>query len=108
MFQMPEGTMNIGVVVLLGLGTVFIGLICIIIMCVLMGKIVGLLEKGNAAPAAESVSAGMPAPVAAPAAAPMAAEIPKRPELVAAIACALEEELGTDVSAIRICSLRKL
>lgn len=107
MFQMPEGTMNIGVVVLLGLGTVFVGLICIIIMCVLMGKIVRLMEKGGAADAVESAPAVVPSPVA-PAAAPAAAAIPNRPELVAAIACALAEELGTDVSAIRICSLRKV
>lgn len=106
MFQMVEGTMNIGHVVLLGLGIVFIGLICIVILCVLMGKVVRLLESG-AAPEAENAPA--PAPVAsAPAAAPAAAEIPNRPELVAAIACALAEEMGTDVSAIRICSLRKV
>lgn len=101
MFQMTEGTMNMGHVVLLGLGTVFVGLICIIIMCVLMGKIVRLLEgKGEKIEVASAPAAAVPT---AP-----AAEIPNRPELVAAIACALAEELGTDVSAIRICSLKKV
>lgn len=101
MFQMTEGTMNLGHVVLLGVGTVFVGLICIIIMCVLMGKIVRLLEgKGETVEVASAPAAAVPT---AP-----AAEIPNRPELVAAIACALAEELGTDVSAIRICSLKKV
>ena len=106
MFQMTDGTMNISHVVLLGLGTVFIGLICIIIMCVLLGKIVRLLENKNEQINVESASVVM-APVSAGAPAP-AAEIPNRSELVAAIACALAEELGTDVSAIRICSLKKV
>ncbi len=105
MFQITEGTMNIGHVVLLGVGIVFIGLICIVILCVLMGKVVQLLEKGTASQA-EAAPAPV-APVTAPAAAPAAA-IPNRPELVAAIACALAEEMGTDVSAIRICSLKKV
>ena len=106
MFQMTEGTMNLGHVVLLGVGTVFVGLICIIIMCVLMGKIVRLLEgKGETVEVASAPTAAVPAAPAAPA---PVAEIPNRPELVAAIACALAEELGTDVSAIRICSLKKV
>ena len=94
---MVPGTMNIGTVVLLGMGIVFAGLICIVILCVLMGKVVRLLEKKEE-PAASAPAA---APVAAPAA------IPNRQELVAAISCCLAEELGTDVSAIRIVSLKK-
>ena len=105
MFQMTDGTMNMGVVVLLGLGTVFIGLICIIILCVLMGKVVRLLEGKKEQEGTQTVPA-QAAPM--PAAVPAAAAIPNRPELVAAIACALAEELGTDVSAIRICSLKKV
>lgn len=99
---MTPGTLPIWIVVLLGMGIVFVGLICIVILCVLMGKVVRLLEKKEA-PAA-------PAPVAAPAApaAAPAAEIPNRQELVAAISCCLAEELGTDVSAIRIVSLKRV
>lgn len=96
---MVPGEYNLGVVVLLGVGIVFAGLICIVILCLLMGKVVRLLEKKEA-PAAD------PAPVAA---APAVAEaIPNRSELVAAISCCLAEELGTDVSAIRIVSLKKV
>ena len=96
---MVSGEYNIGVVILLGMGIVFAGLICIVILCVMMGKVVRLLEKKEA-PAAAPVAVA--APVAAPAA------IPNRTELVAAISCCLAEELGTDVSAIRIVSLKKV
>ena len=65
---MVEGTMPIGNVVLLGLGTVFVGLISIVILCWLMGKIVSPAEKKKASPEP-----------AAPA--PAAAGIPNRPEL---------------------------
>jgi Na+-transporting methylmalonyl-CoA/oxaloacetate decarboxylase gamma subunit len=48
--------------------------------------------------------------VSAPATAPVSAEEPiaNRQELVAAISVALAEELGKDVSAIRILSLKKV
>lgn len=99
---MVSGEYNLGVVILLGMGIVFAGLICIVILCVLMGKVVRLLEK-------KETPAAAPAPVAAAPAFTAAAEaIPNRQELVAAIACCLAEELGTDVSAIRIASLKKI
>lgn len=83
-------------VCLMGMGTVFFGLICLIILTTIMGKIVG----GRAAPAA--------APAATiPAAAPAAAE-PNRQELVAAVSAAIAEELGTDITGIRIVSMKKL
>lgn len=85
-------------VVLLGLGTVFVGLICIIVICKLTGVIVG----GDKTPAQE-------APAAAPApAAPVAVEIPNKQELVAAVSAAIAEDMGTDVSAIRILSIKRL
>ncbi len=98
---MTPGTMPIMNVVLLGLGIVFVGLICIVILCVLMGKVVRLLEKKEM-PAVTAVP-DLPVAPAAP-----VAEIPNRQELVAAISCCLAEELGTDVSAIRIVSLKKV
>ncbi len=102
---MVQGTMPITNVVLLGLGIVFAGLICIVILCVLLGKVVRLLENKEE-PSAEPVAPVMPAAPVAPAA--PAAEIPNRGELVAAISCCLAEELGTDVTAIRILSLKKV
>ena len=80
-------------VCLMGMGTVFFGLICLILLTSLMGRICGKI-KPEAAPAA-------------PAAAAPAAE-PDRQQLVAAISAAVAEELGTDISGIRILSLKKL
>ncbi|MBQ6876618.1 MAG: OadG family protein [Lachnospiraceae bacterium] len=100
--SIPSG----GLVVLMGMGIVFVGLICIVLLCSLMSKVVKILEKMN-----ESAPAPAAAPVAAPAAAPVAAvqaPVENRQELVAAISAALAEELGTDVSGIRILSLKKV
>ena len=104
---MVQGTMPIMNVVLLGLGTVFVGLICIVILCVLMGKVVRLLEnKGENAVLMAPAAPAAPVAPAAPAA--PVDTISNRGELVAAISCCLAEELGTDVSAIRILSLKKI
>ncbi len=101
---MVQGTMPIMNVVLLGLGTVFVGLICIVILCVLMGKVVRLLENKG-----ENTVSMAPTVPAAPAASVAPVDtISNRGELVAAISCCLAEELGTDVSAIRILSLKKV
>ena len=81
-------------VCLMGMGTVFFGLICLIGLTALMGRIVG-----------RSQSVAVPATV--PVATPVAAE-PNRQELVAAISAAIAEELGTDVTGIRIVSMKKL
>lgn len=80
-------------VCLMGMGTVFFGLICLIVLTTIMGKIVG----GRPAPAA-------PAPVAA---APAAQE-GNRQEIAAAVSAAIAEELGTDITGIRIVSMKKL
>ena len=100
--SIPSG----GLVVLMGMGIVFVGLICIVLLCSLMSKVVKILEKMN-----ESAPAPVAAPVATPAVAPVAAvqaPVENRQELVAAISAALAEELGTDVSGIRILSLKKV
>ena len=83
-------------VVVMGVGTVFFGLICLIALSYIMSAVCGKVNK--------------PAPVAAaPAAAPAAAEsIPNRQAMIAAISAVIAEELGTDVSAIRILSMKKL
>lgn len=84
-------------VCLMGMGVTFFGLICLILLTMLMGWLV----RGKQEPA----PAAAPAPVPTPA--PTAAE-PNRQELIAAVSAALAEELGTDVSAIRILSFRKV
>lgn len=84
-------------VCLMGMGTVFFGLICLIVLTTIMGKVVG----GNAAPAA---------PAAAPVIAAPAAPVPEanRQEIAAAVAAAVAEELGTDITGIRILSMKKI
>ena len=81
-------------VCLMGIGTVFVGLISLILLTMLMGRI---LSRSNQ-------PAAVPAPVPAVPAAPEG----NREELVAAISAALAEELGTDITGIRILSLKKL
>ena len=82
-------------VCLMGMGTVFFGLICIVALCCLMSAVCRRTERRKAAPAA-------------PAAPAVPAETGDRGELVAAVSAALAEELGTDISGIRILSLKKL
>lgn len=83
-------------VCVMGIGTVFVGLICIILLVTVMSLISRKTEgKPAAAPA-----------VAAPRSAAPSSGM--RPELVAAIAAAIAEDMGADVSAIRIKSIKQL
>ena len=91
------GEIGIAQVVLMGLVTVFVVLICLIIIIKLMGAIMG-----KAAPA-EQAEAAVPA---APAAAPAVSG--NKQQVVAAIAVAIAEEMGTDVSHIRIHSIKRV
>lgn len=77
-------------VCLMGMGTVFFGLICLIALTYLMSAVVGRGKKAA------------PAPV--PAAPQTAGEV--TPELVAAVSAALAEKLGTDITGIRIVSMK--
>ena len=81
-----------------GLGLVFVGLICIIVICTIMGAICKRFIKAT------------PAKQAAPAAQTAAknAVIANKGEFVAAISAAIAEENGTDVSGIKILSIKQL
>lgn len=81
-------------VVLMGLGTVFTGLICLIALTYLLHAVCG---RGGAAAPAAPVSAAI-----APAAEP------DRAQLAAAVSAAVAEELGADITGIRILSFKKL
>ena len=86
-----------GTVILLGLGIVFLGLACIILLLYLMGWLVGLADrKKKEAPAALETPAEEET------------VIPNRGEFVAAVSAALAEELGSDITKIRIVSIRRL
>lgn len=82
-------------VVVMGIGVVFLGLICIIVLC----KIVALFCKGKS----EKVEEAAPVQTAV-----ASAPIENRQEIIAAVAAACAEELGTDVSAIRIHSFKRI
>ena len=79
-------------VCLMGLCTVFIGLICIIILVSVMSNVVRRTDaKAPAVPAAAAPAVGAVTPA-----------------MVAAVAAAIAEDMGTDVSAIRIVSMKKI
>lgn len=84
-------------VIVIGLAIVFIGLVFLILICYLMGAICNAFIKDE--PKKEAV---------APAPAPTPDFIPNKQELIAAVSAAVAEELGEDVSAIRITSIRKI
>ena len=79
----------------LGIGLVFVGLICIIILCAVMGAICKAAIKDK--------------PASAPATTKKAeTQIANRGEFIAAVSAAIAEEMGTDISGIRILSVKKL
>ena len=82
----------------IGLGTVFAGLIGLILICYIMSSIVKAFTA-NSKDEAPKAPASAPAPAAA---------ITNKGELAAAIACAIAEDLGTNVTGIRIKSIKKL
>lgn len=83
-------------VVVMGLVTVFVVLTLIILLCSLLGAICKNLGKKETAEA--------------PKAAPTANDqvISNRPQFVAAVSAAIAEASGTDASALRILSIKKL
>ena len=87
-------------VVIMGIATVFVGLISIIFVCMIMSAIVRAFVKGKpeekkVAPTAPAASSGNTA-------------IADRDRVVVAISAAIAEEIGEDAGAIRIVSLRKV
>ena len=87
-------------VTLMGIGTVFLGLICIIVLTTVMGSVL----KSKSKPAA-------PAPAAAPkAAAPAAPAVntAKEQEILAAVIAAVTEDLGPSASRMQITGINKI
>lgn len=92
-------------VCLIGIAVVFVGLAVIIGLVELMNLVTTKLEgkKKVVAPKAQSpASPASPAPVA------VGAAIENRDEIVAAVCAAVAEENGTDISAIRVVSFKKV
>lgn len=85
-------------VVGLGIGTVFVGLITIIVLCYIMSALCKLFEKGKKVEETQKVAA----PVA------NNAPIANKQELVAACSAVIAEELGTDAKNIRVKSFKRI
>lgn len=89
-------------VCIMGIGTVFVGLICIIAICKVMTLVCGLF-------AGEEQNADAINPAQMPRAKSAAANgsIPNKQEIVAGVCAVIAEELGTDVSNIKVVSFKK-
>lgn len=93
--------MSSGLVCLMGMGIVFVGLICIVIICKIMSFLVTRFTKS------EDTAAAKIKPTAAPVAAPAMPAEEKR-AMLAGICAVIAEELGTDASNIRVRSFRRV
>ena len=84
-----------GVVIGIGIGTVFTCLVCLVIICYLMSAIAKLFVKDKK----ENIKQAPQKPQT---------EITNKGEFAAAIAAAIAEDLGCNVSGIRIKSIKKI
>ena len=98
-------------VALMGLGTVFFGLICIVILCKIMSAVMKT-AAGKESPQQADVPAAAPAAqiAAAPAvpAAGSAVAVANRQELIAASCVAIAEMEGLSLEHIRVHSFRQI
>ena len=94
------GEPAIGITIGLGLGTVFVGLLCLILIISLM-SLVFRLVRGKKQTQTEA------APVAAAPVAP-ALSASDRQQMLAAVSCAVATVMGKDVAGIRIHSFKKV
>ena len=83
-------------VCLMGVGTVFVGLVCIVIICYLLSFIAKKALKDNVTH--ESLNTTKTEPLSGE----------NRQEMIAAISAAIAEASGKKMSAIRILSVKKL
>ena len=86
-------------VLLLGMGTVFFGLFCLIVLTKLMSKVLG--EGKDAAVKAAPAAAAAPAQTAAP-------DVADRKAFDAAIAAAIATYMGGEPQGLRIRSIKKV
>ena len=84
-----------------GIGVVFVGLICIIFLTMVMSAVVRSFAKPEETKPAIS-------PAQMPRAKQAAAPVANKQELIAGICAVIAEELGTEVSNIRVTSFKKL
>ena len=95
------GEIHWAIVSLIGVAVVFFGLICIIGLVSLMTLICNKLLDGGAKKNKQKASEA-PVAVASP------SVVENRGEIIAAVCAAIAEEEGTDISAIRVISFKKV
>lgn len=84
-------------VIVMGLGTTFVGLICIILLCSILGVLCKALVKEDKAPAAKSATASQSLPMPE-----------NKQEILAAVCAVIAEELGTEVEALKVVSFKRV
>ena len=89
-------------VVLLGLGTVFVGLVCIVFLCMIMSAFVRTFSKNN------NDAKKTPTAVQTPPAAAPTAPIADRQAIIATSCAVIAEELGEDVKNIKVVSFKRV
>ena len=82
-------------VCLMGIGTVFVGLICIVFICMLTSFLVRVFQKNEKAPVASTNNTVQP-PIA------------NKQEVVAAVCAVIAHETGAEAKNIRVLSFKKI
>ncbi len=89
-------------VLLLGMGVVFAGLVCLVVIIKLMSSIVRKLDKIEVAVESQPVAQTAPVTQA------VTGAIPNKPEFVAAVSAAIATYMGTEIQGLRIHSIKKI
>lgn len=89
--------MSNGFICLMGIGTVFFGLICIILLCMLMSAACRKFSK----PEEKKQEIAAPKTV-------QNAAIENKQEIIAGVCAVIAEELGTDVKNIKVTSFKRV
>jgi len=89
--------MSIAFVCIMGIATVFIGLVCLIFITNIMSAVCKKIPQPQSA---QNASKTAPAQKSAP--------IANKQEIIAGVCAVIAEELGTDVSNIKVTSFKKL
>jgi len=96
--------MSIALVCVIGIGTVFVGLIALILISYLMSALCRMFEGTKPEEKPAIVPNQMPRAKKPATNAPIA----NKQEIIAGVCAVIAEELGTDVSNIRVTSFKKL
>jgi len=86
-------------VCLMGMGTVFIGLICIVVICSVISAVMRAFSKDKKT----APNAGVASTAATP-----VLPIPDKQAIIAGTCAVIAEEQGTDVSNIRVLSFKRI